>query len=194
MAKPTPFQVLPLRSTIVHDRTLSWPTSFFESSTLDIYSAKVVCIHNMWQQLPCAIKDQLQRNFSLAKLVTNEYECLLSNLASAAVLVIIWCFTVGYNFRSQRYFLLKGRLTQACTNGRTLGTGIMSGTAGVSAFGEHWRVHEWDYFFSRGGDRLPRFGRLDWASPDFLSCIQRIGIKIHRRLRYYLMWILSAAV
>lgn len=38
--------------------------------------------------------------------------------------------------------------------------------------GEHFRVHERDYFFRRSGGRLPLFSRLGGTFPDFLSCIR----------------------
>lgn len=56
--------------------------------------------------------------------------------------------------------------------GAQLQTEVVSQTAGDTALGEHSGVHKRDYFFSRGGDRLLRFGHLGRASPDFLSCIR----------------------
>ena len=43
---------------------------------------------------------------------------------------------------------------------------------GGSAFGEHRRVHERDYFFSLVAEAIVCSASIIWASPDFLSCIR----------------------
>lgn len=55
----------------------------------------------------------------------------------------------------------------------TRSTDVMSRMAGDSTFGRYYcQVHKQDYFCSRGGNLLLRFGCLGEVSPDFTSCIR----------------------